>query len=147
MHPFTLIVALGLDSFLACTVIGTRALSRRQRFLIASLFGACDAIATLFGSLWTHRPFELPAIALAALFLCACFLLPGPSTRFYGVPLLFSIDNLLAGSPATAAPVLGLSSALMALVGLCVGALSRRAFLRFAAQPSRSTSFTPPLRS
>lgn len=145
MH-FISIVALGLDSFLACSVIGTRCLSARQRLLIASLFGACDAVATLLGSLWIHRSFELPAIVLAALFLCAWFVLPGRS-RVYGAPLLLSLDNLLAGSPASAAPLLGLSSALMALIGLCLGALCRRMFLRFAAQPSGSTPFTRPLRS
>src|ERR1700690_3640682 len=101
MHSFTSVVALGLERFLACLVIGTCSARWRDRVGLALAFGGCDAMATLAGSLWPHPSLELSAImlwALCAFLVCRIAL---PSRRFlYLLPALLSLDNLFAGSPA-----------------------------------------------
>src|SRR5580704_16700470 len=116
MHSVTSVVALGLDSFLACLVIGTRPLIWRERVRLAVAFGGWDAMATLVGSFWLHRALELPAIVLWALctFVLSRIALPS-RPLLYLLPVLLSLDNLFAGSPASMAPVTALSSASMAL--------------------------------
>lgn len=130
MHVLFSVVGLGFDSFLAGLVIGSYALSSRDRFRIAIMFGACDAAATLVGSLWLHRSAEPPALAVYLI----CVLLLASSTRarralLYCLPALLSVDNLFGGVPASLAPALGGSSALMALLGLSLAALGRDLFV------------------
>jgi hypothetical protein len=133
MHSLFSIVALGFDSFLACTLIGTRSLAPRRLILIPLAFGTCDAVAAMLGSLWIHRAVQVPEIALFALFLGTWFLVT--SRRLpYAAALLFSFDNFLAATPTTIAPALALSSAAMALFGLALGAACRRAFFGYPAE-------------
>jgi putative Mn2+ efflux pump MntP len=135
MQSFTSVIALGLDSFLACAVIGTRSFQARERVRFAFAFGAGDAMATLLGSFWPHQALELPTIVLWAL--CAFLLLrmvPSNRSLLYAMPALLSFDNLFAGSPAGRAPVLGLSSAAMALIGLWLGTICRRVFVALATE-------------
>jgi hypothetical protein len=130
MHILFSVVGLSFDSFAAGLVIGSYALSSRDRFRIAIMFGVCDAAATLVGSLWLHRSAEPHALAVYLI----CVLLLAASTRarralLYCLPALLSVDNLFGGVPASLAPALGGSSALMALLGLSLAALGRDLFV------------------
>lgn len=129
MDHFVSGIALGLDSFLACTVIGAHLSPWRERGRLVIAFGACDAIATLLGPLTRHRSTEVSSITVLAV----CVILIFAFTRrnrswLYAVPLLLSFDNLFSGAPANIAPALGLNSALMAAVGLYLGAVCRHMF-------------------
>jgi putative Mn2+ efflux pump MntP len=151
MHSLTSIIALGLDSFLACAAIGTFSLNGRDRLRLSSAFGAADAIATLLGpqiahqsgSLLSHRlsgSLEFASIALCSVCLCTlgAFLFPRitrrPRTLIYLAPLVCSLDNLFAGSPPDSALLAGLSSACLALAGLAVGMACHNFFTRFTAE-------------
>jgi hypothetical protein len=127
MYSLFSLAALGLDSFLACLVIDARSMPWRDRVGLALAFGGWDAMATLAGSLSPHRSLELSAIMLWALW---AFLLCGrarPSRRFlHLLPVLLSLDNLFAGSPASMAPAIAVSSASMALCGLFLGSVCWR---------------------
>jgi hypothetical protein len=130
MHPLTSVIALGLDSFLACTVIGTWPLSWRERGCLSLAFGMCDALAAALGSLRPHGWVGDPAITLGAVCLFLIVTVnPSKRSLLYALPMLLSLDNLFAGSPVVAAPILGLSSASMAFLGLCVATLRWRAFV------------------
>ncbi len=124
MYSFFSLAALGLDSFLACLVIGARSVPWRDRVRLALAFGGWDAMATLAGSLWPHRSVELSAIVAWALWAFLLCRIARPSRRFlYLLPALLSLDNLFAGSPASMAPAIAVSSASMALCGLCLGSV------------------------
>jgi putative Mn2+ efflux pump MntP len=133
MYPLAAIFDLGLDSLLAGLALGSRSLSWRDRLRFAMIFGLCDATANLCGSVWQH-PFPEPP-ALAIYILCAlslCFAARYSRSLLYALPVLLSIDNLFSGGPATMAPLLGFSSAAMALLGLTVAAACRRMFFERA---------------
>ena len=130
MHALFSVVGLGLDSFLACLAIGCYALSRRERLQFALAFGACDAAAALAGSVWPHRLPEPPTLAIYLI--CVLLLVSAARTSrtlLYSLPVLLSVDNLFSGVPASMAPALGASSAVMALLGLSLAALGRGMFL------------------
>jgi len=135
MHALISMVGLGFDSFLACLAIGFYAASWRERFRLAVAFGACDAAATLLGSVWPH-PFPEP-LALATYFLCVFLLAMAAQSRrelLHALPVLLSVDNLFGGLSANTAPALGAGSALMALLGLSLAALGRRVFSTLEAE-------------
>jgi putative Mn2+ efflux pump MntP len=149
MQSFTSVIALGLDSFLACAFIGMLSLSARERLRIASAFGVADALATLLGpgvghGLLSYRPpdissLEFTAIALCSIVLCglSAFLFRTsrrPRSLLYLAPLLCSLDNLFAGSPPDSAALAGLSSTCLALAGLAVGLACRSLLTRIAEQ-------------
>ncbi len=125
---------LGFDSLLAGLAVGPILSSWRGRALFVALFGLCDGIATLLGAAVPHLVPEPPAVAL---YLLGVVLIIQGARRsrawLYAMPVLFSLDNLAAGSPAAAAPALALSSAAMAAVGLALGALGRRAAIQLIA--------------
>jgi len=82
------------------------------------------------GSLWLQRSAEPPALAIYLI----CVLLLASSTRarralLYCLPVLLSVDNLFGGVPASLAPAVGESSALMALLGLSLAAVGRDLFV------------------
>jgi hypothetical protein len=127
MLSFTSGIALGLDSFLAGTIIGMRSLTGRERVYLAFAFGAWDGLGSLLGSLPPHRSLEL----LTVVTYISCAFLSfrvAPHSRWplHSVPVLLSLDNLLAGTPSMPAPAVGLSSASLALIGLCLGEVCRR---------------------
>jgi hypothetical protein len=130
MDALLRIAGLGLDSFLACLVMGAFGVTRREAFGIAAAFGACDAMASLVGSLW---PLQIPpAAAVGAYLLCPILLISAARSKrtlLYGLPILLSLDNLCSATPAAMAPWLGAGSAVMALVGLRVAALVRNRML------------------
>lgn len=130
MHLLISTVALSLDSFLVCLGIGWHVRSWHDRLRLAMVFGGCDAVAAMLGSLWHYR--SLGLTAFAGYLLCA-FLL-GQTIRprrmlIYALPLLLSLDNLLAGVPANLAAALGAGSALMALIGLGLAAAGQHALI------------------
>jgi hypothetical protein len=140
MHSLVSIISLGLDSFCVCMLVGMRSVAWRERAFLALGFGAWDAFGTLLGStLGSAAPhgLEIPAVvayAIAAL----VYLGMAPSGRWalYALPVLCGLDNLLAGPPARLAPALGVSSAVLALGGLCFGELCSRLWRR-ALAPAR----------
>jgi len=131
MYMLTSVFGLGLDSFLACLVIGWQELSWRERVRLAVAFGACDAAATLLGAFRPHPLPERPAFVLYLLFV----LLLGRAARssrtlIYALPALLSLDNLWGGRPASLTLALGLSSAVIAMCGLSLASACRRLILK-----------------
>jgi len=120
MHLITTLISLGLDSFLACCLIGMSSLTWQQRAYLACGFGAWDAFGSMLGTMWPHASQTLyAAFGVAAFLYVRC----GPRGRWplYALPVLCSLDNLFTGTPAMIAPAIAASSALLAVVGLCVG--------------------------
>jgi hypothetical protein len=99
----------------------------RNRLLFALLFGVCDGLATLLGSLAPHR---LPGAPAAALYLLAVLLIIQGSrhsrTWLLALPLLLAFDNFAVGGAIADVPLLALSSAAMAAVGMALGGVGRR---------------------
>jgi hypothetical protein len=126
MYAVFSLVGLGYDSFLASLVIGSYALTWRDRFRFAIAFGCCDAAAVLMASILPHR---LPGPPAVAIYLACVFVLAVAArtsrTVLYALPLLLSMDNLFSRAPASMAPVLGASSAVMALLGLSLAVWGR----------------------
>jgi len=127
------IVLLGSDSVVAGLAIGPFVTSWRAGAAYALLFGVCDGVATVLGSMIPHRVPEPPEllIYLAA----ACLLAAGirhSRAWLWALPMLFSLDNLVAGYPAVDAPQLALGSAAMAGLGLALGGVGRRLAIRLA---------------
>jgi hypothetical protein len=118
----------GFDSFLAGLAIGPMVSYWSALARFAVLFGLCDGLATLLGAAAAHFVLELPAAALYLLGVALVILAARRSRAWlYAMQILFSLDNLAAGGPASDAPALALSSAATAAVGLAPGALGRRA--------------------
>jgi hypothetical protein len=120
----TAIALFGFDSLIAGLMIGPALPSWRDRVLLVLLFGVCDGAATLLDAEVPHFFPEPPAVVLYLLAV-ALVILGLRRTRgwLYATPVLFSIDNLAAGSAASDAPGLALSSAAMAAAGLALGGL------------------------
>lgn len=117
---------LSVDSFIACLAIGASPLTRREIARLTAAFGICDACGTLLGSLIPHA---IPSPPEFAIYL-VCALMLGIASRYdrrivYTLPILLSIDNIFGGAPASLAPALGLSSAVMALAGLWLAGVWR----------------------
>ena len=125
--------SLGFDSLLAGLAIGSIVPSWRGRAWFVLLFGVCDGVATLLGAVVPHRIPEAPVVALYLLSVVLIILGARRSRAWLcAMPVLFSLDNLAAGSPAADAPALALTSAAMAATGIALGALGRWATIRFA---------------
>jgi putative Mn2+ efflux pump MntP len=120
--------SLGLDSFLAGLVVGPILLSWGGRTRLALGFGLCDGLASWAGACMPHQLLRFPDVVA---YVCCVPLLLASATRsrawLYALPLVLSIDNLAAGIPASQTPILALSSAAMAAVGLALGGLGRAA--------------------
>ncbi len=131
MDPFLELLqtaySLGFDSLLAGIAFGPIVLSNRDRALFAVLFGAFDGLATLLGVMGLHRPPEAPA---ATLYLVGVLLITQGARHsrrwLFVMPLLLGFDNLVVGGTLADVPVFALSSAVMAAVGIALGALGRR---------------------
>ena len=116
------ILSLGLDSFVVSIADGCLRLSTLSRAGFAASLGLFDMIATLVGAAAPHAAPDIPDVLLyAALVALLAF------------AALMSLANLASGAPASDAPVLGLTSALLAAAGLGIGALGRRLILARAA--------------
>jgi putative Mn2+ efflux pump MntP len=132
---------LGIDSLVVSVAIAPLFTSRSTRVALALLFGVCDGAATLVGAALGVRfsgPFagDLASILLAAyglyILLVVCW---GQRTLArwpaWVMPVLFSLDNLAYGIKmrnaghdlVQEALVLAVSSALMSMIGLALGAM------------------------
>lgn len=113
------LTSLGSDSFLACLIVGALGISRREALGLATAFGACDAAASLLGSMW---PVHLsPLVLVAAMLLCALVLVAaarGARALLPALPLLLSLDNLCTALPAGMSLPAGAASGAMAALGL-----------------------------
>jgi hypothetical protein len=118
--------SLGFDSLLAGIAIGPVILSNRDRALFAVLFGVCDGLGTLLGLLLPHHFSEAPS---AALYLLGVLFIVQSArhsrTWLLATPLLLGLDNFAVGGTVADVPVLALSSAVMAAVGIALGTLGR----------------------
>jgi putative Mn2+ efflux pump MntP len=136
---------LSLDNFRTAIALGGLRMSRRRSVQVALMFGFWDGVAPLVGILVGHYWSEaigstgeyVGAIALGAygLYLVIrAWRTPAPEEldrpwAVFGLLIPLSADNVVAGtslgllgfSPWLAAPVFGVITALMALVGLQLG--------------------------
>ena len=136
-------LTLGLDSFRVALALGLTQPSRGRRLALAFAFGLCDGMATLAGfvlgavaaegtSAWADHLGSL-VLGLYGAWMLIVDLVRGraeeyasPHWEMFGLPVLLSLDNLVAGVglrllsfPAVfSAAVLGITSGLMALAGL-----------------------------
>jgi putative Mn2+ efflux pump MntP len=135
---------LGLDSLAVGTSLGGLLPERGRRLRLALWFAVCDGLASLIGSTsvvanlgrgleWSEwlGPAGVAAYGVYVLYLARRYQDVTPQASSAGrlafcLPLVLSLDNLVAGTPpgsASAAPlVFGLISGAMALCGLSCGA-------------------------
>ncbi len=146
-------ISLSLDSLVASIAIGALPLRTVKRSALIAAFGISDGIAALIGgsipvlSHWfLHQPEWVTLASVAAYaFYVLLFVRAARSEQhrvsaraLYALPILFSLDNLLAGSvllqhgsPLMGAFVLGCVSSAMAFLGILLGgSLKRVSFLR-----------------
>ncbi len=137
-------VSLGLDSLVAGLAVGWILSGWRGRISFALGCGLCDGIASWAGAAVPH---QLPDCFDAGLYLvCVGLLLAGAvRTRawLYAMPVVLSIDNLAAGVSADQAPLLALSSAVMAASGLALAGLGRISVHLAAAPPEGCVMLVP----
>jgi putative Mn2+ efflux pump MntP len=142
---------LSLDNFRSSIAIGTIPFRFRRAVQIAIVFGVWDGVAPLVGGLLGHYVGEKVGpiadyIGPALLGIYGLYLLFGalrkpapdeidqPWVTLFGMPLSLSVDNLLAGtglgllgfSPFISAVVFGAMTAVMSLVGMCIGRFAAR---------------------
>lgn len=137
---------LSLDNFRSSIALGTVPFGIRRAVQIAVVFGFWDTVAPLAGGEIGHWLGE--SIGPFADFVGPClmgayglYLLLGairkpepdkldhPWVTLFGMPLALSVDNLLAGtglgmlgfSPVVPAVTFGVMTAVMSLIGLCLG--------------------------
>lgn len=142
---------LSLDNFRSSIAIGTIPFSIRRAVQIALVFGVWDCIAPLVGGVLGHYVGKLIGpiadyVGPALLGIYGLYLLFGalrkpapeeidqPWVTLFGMPLSLSVDNLLAGtglgllgfSPFIPPVIFGAMTAVMSLVGLCIGRFAAR---------------------
>jgi manganese efflux pump family protein len=137
---------LSLDNFRSAIAIGTIPFGFRRALQIAIVFGIWDGVAPLVGGVLGHYVGKALGpvadyVGPAVLGLYGVYLLVGalrnpapeeidqPWVTLFGMPLSLSVDNLLAGtglgilgfSPFIPAAIFGVTTAVMSLIGLCIG--------------------------
>ncbi|MEU3344879.1 manganese efflux pump [Streptomyces sp. NPDC006700] len=141
---------LSLDNFRVAIALGTVPFGLKRAVQVALTFGLWDAVMPLVGLLIGREIGEavggvadvVGAVALGGygLYLVVSALRnPEPDEldhpwALFGIPLTLSLDNLVAGaslgilglSPWVAAPVFGLITAVMSLIGLQLGRAAAR---------------------
>jgi putative Mn2+ efflux pump MntP len=142
---------LSLDNFRSSIAIGTIPFRIRRAIQIAVVFGIWDGVAPLVGGLLGHYVGRLinpiaDYVGPALLGVYGVYLLVGalrkpapeeidqPWITLFGMPLSLSVDNLLAGtglgllglSPIIPAVIFAVMTAVMSLVGLCIGRFAAR---------------------
>ncbi|MFE9308263.1 manganese efflux pump MntP family protein [Streptomyces sp. NPDC006706] len=141
---------LGLDNFRVSIALGTVPFGLKRAMQVALTFGLWDAVMPLVGLLIGREIGEavggvadvVGAVALGGygLYLVISSLRnPEPDEldhpwALFGIPLTLSLDNLVAGaslgilglSPWFSAPVFGLITAVMSLIGLRLGRAAAR---------------------
>jgi putative Mn2+ efflux pump MntP len=141
--------ALSLDSFIVSIAFGTMGLGRAAKRNLVLLFAFCDGAASLAGGAlaapWLKDAGVLFArIEASALCLYAILIIalgwyaraakpPRGANWLYALPFILGLDNFMSGLSftATSAPflalaaIVGVSSALLSLVGLQMGSMVR----------------------
>jgi putative Mn2+ efflux pump MntP len=142
---------LSLDNFRSSIAIGTIPFGFRRALQIATIFGIWDGLAPLVGGVLGHYVGKMIGpiaeyVGPALLGIYGLYILFGalrkpapdeidqPWVTLFGMPLSLSVDNLLAGaglgllgfSPLIPAVVFGAMTAVMSLVGLCIGRFAAR---------------------
>lgn len=139
---------LSLDNFRTSVVLGTIRLSWRRALKVALVFGFWDGVAPLVGILVGDYLGEkigstADYVAASALLAYGLFLVlqawrtpepeePDDRWALFGLPLPLSVDNVVAGtslgllgfSPWIAPPLFGVTTAVLSLVGLQLGAVA-----------------------
>ena len=142
--------ALSLDTFLVSIALGTTGLGRAAKRNLVLLFAFCDGAASLAGGVlaapWLRDLGVLFArVEASVLYLYAILIIalgwyvraaakpPRNANWLYALPFVLCLDNFMSGLSfnATSVPLLvlaaivGVSSALMSLVGLQIGSMVR----------------------
>lgn len=142
--------ALSLDTFLASIALGTTGLGRAAKRNLVLLFAFCDGAASLTGGVlaapWLKDVGVLFArVEASVLYLYAILIIalgwyaraaakpPRDANWLYALPLVLCLDNFGTGLSFNAtnvpllllAAIVGVSSALMSLVGLQIGSMVR----------------------
>lgn len=140
-------LALGLDSLRASCALGAIGVSRRRQYQMALAFGLSDGISPLIGSYlgsaladsvapWIERvgPLLLAGYGLHVLWASRYWAGQDLENRrlLLGLPVAFSLDNLIVGGglslaghpPLLTAAVLGASSAALSLAGFRIGQMT-----------------------
>lgn len=141
---------LSLDNFRASIALGTLPFSRVRAVQVALTFGVWDGLAPLVGVLLGRYINSLigqiadylgPAVmgGYGLYLLVSALRTPAPKDldhrwALFGIPLLLSLDNLLAGtslgllgfSPVLSAAIFGAITACMSFVGLYLGRVAGR---------------------
>jgi putative Mn2+ efflux pump MntP len=142
--------ALGLDTFIVSIALGPMGLGRAAKRNLVLLFAFCDGAASLAGGVLAARWLKDVGVLFAkveASVLCLYAILiialgwyaraaakpPRDANWLYALPFVLCLDNFMSGLSfsATSVPVLvlaaivGVSTALMSLVGLRIGSMVR----------------------
>ncbi len=142
---------LSIDSLIASTALGPVMAISPRRWRLAALFGTCDALAYLAGGLLPQAVglsgvAELGVPLLVVAYACYCLAasswvaMRADARIAFALPVLMSIDNLVAGAQHAAAGaeaivqalLLGLVSAAFSWCGLVVAGLRRPGDVRRA---------------
>jgi putative Mn2+ efflux pump MntP len=142
---------LSLDNFRSSIAIGTIPFGLRRAVQVAIIFGIWDGLAPLVGDVIGHYVGKVIGpvadyVGPAMLGLYGAYLIftalrnpvpdevDQPWVTLFGMPLSLSVDNLIAGtglgllgfSPFVPAVIFGSMTAVMSLIGLCIGRFAAR---------------------
>ena len=126
--------ALGLDSLIAAFMLAPWTPTWPQRFRVAAMLGLADGAATLVGDL-SRGVLPEWALLLGILLILAALLLLRPRQWLaWALSVCLSVDNLISADPSAMAPLLGIASASMAMLGFVLGAGCGRIASRLGVQ-------------
>jgi manganese efflux pump family protein len=142
--------ALSLDTFIVSIALGTMGLGRAAKRNLVLLFAFCDGAASLVASVLAARwlkdvgvlsaRVEASALCLYAILIIALGWYapaaakpPRDANWLYALPFVLCLDNFMSGLSLNTtsvtllvlAAIVGVSSALMSLVGLQIGSMVR----------------------
>jgi hypothetical protein len=90
-------VLLGLDGFVVCLALGPFRLGMRHALPLAGLFGLCDGLALLAGSIYQLNIAVLPLLMALWAVLVLLLAISGARRLLPVLPVLLAFDNLLEG--------------------------------------------------
>ena len=126
--------ALGLDSLIAAFMLAPWIATWPQRFRLAARLGFADAMVTLVRVLSESVLPEWALLLGILLILAALLLLRPPQWLAWALSVCLRVDNLMSAEPSAMAPLLGIASASMAMLGFVLGAGCGRIASRLGVQ-------------
>jgi hypothetical protein len=114
--------ALGLDSLIAALVLVPWFPTWPRRCRVAAMLGLADGVATLVRDLSSGVLPEWALLLSIVLILGALLLVRPPQWLDWALSVCLSVDNLMSADPPAIAPLLGIASASMAMLGFVLGA-------------------------